>query len=89
MAVSFDAKPLIQTLQEYSGRILRPKSTEAERLLPLARENLALAEARRAADAAKPADAANVATIFDAAITKLAPPPKPAAPADPTTGASQ
>lgn len=89
MAVSFDAKPLIQTLQEYSDRILRPKSTEAERLLPLARENLALAEARRAADAAKPADAANVATIFDAAITKLSPPPKPAAPADPTNGASQ
>lgn len=72
MAVSFSAKPLISTLQEYASRVNSPRANPADRLLPLVRENLVLTEARAAAAAAKPVDK-TLDPIFDAAAKRLQP----------------
>jgi hypothetical protein len=53
MAMHTSAKPLTETLQEYSGRILRGRANPAEQLLPLTRENIRVIEAQRAVDLAK------------------------------------
>lgn len=54
MAMSSSAKPLIETLNEYSGRILNSRVNPAEALLPLVRENLVTLEAQQAADRLDP-----------------------------------
>lgn len=75
MAMYTGAKPLTETLQEYSSRILKPRANPAEQLLPLVRENLLIVEAMNAAEraeveVAEPAEAASAANaVFDAALT--------------------
>jgi hypothetical protein len=78
MAMHTSAEPLIQTLQEYSGRILKSKVNAAGQLLPLVRENVRVVEAERALDrfanqaagAAKP----GLAAIADGAVEAFDPP---------------
>lgn len=79
MAMSSSAKPLIETLNEYSGRILKPQVNPAEQLLPLARETANVLAAEGAVyqeallvagkDASKP----RVAALFDAAAKAFTP----------------
>lgn len=65
MAMSNSAKPLIETLQEYSGRILDTRVDTSAQLLALARENGQVESARRAvADARR--TKAGTADLFSA-----------------------
>jgi hypothetical protein len=50
MAMSSSAKPLIQTLQEFSGRVLAAQPTTSDILLPLVQERLKISEAQRQMD---------------------------------------
>ncbi len=50
MAMHTSAAPLIETLQEYAGRMLKDKANPAEQLLPLVRENTRVVEGERALD---------------------------------------
>jgi hypothetical protein len=73
MAMYTSAKPLTETLQEYSSRVLSPSVNPAEQLLPLVRENLRIVEARNAADRAKfdvPLEEVpqGTAAVFDAVL---------------------
>lgn len=68
MAMSTRAKPLIETLQEYSGRVLNSRVNPADALLPLVRENLVTVQAQQAAERADPSTAA-VDQIFGGALT--------------------
>ncbi|WP_235530475.1 hypothetical protein [Sphingomonas sp. Leaf62] len=52
MAMYTSAKPLTETLTEYSGRIVNGRANPAEQLLPLARETLRIVETQRTLDAA-------------------------------------
>lgn len=70
MAMSSDGSPLISLLQELSGRILTPKVTEAEQLLPLAVERNRLSESRQALEG-QPDSLETANKSIDAAIAKL------------------
>lgn len=48
MAMHTSADPLIDTLQEYAGRLLKDKPNQAEQLLPLVRESFRIVEGQRA-----------------------------------------
>ncbi|MDB5424692.1 MAG: hypothetical protein JWQ29_2108 [Phenylobacterium sp.] len=50
MAMHSSAKPLIETLSEYSNRLLKPRMNPAEQLLPLARETTVIVQTQRALD---------------------------------------
>jgi hypothetical protein len=82
MAMHSSAKPLIETLSEYSGRLLTPQVNPAEQLLPLARETTRIVMTEQAVDrlALKFAESGDskpsVAEIFDAATTAFKPEPK-------------
>lgn len=52
LAMYTSAKPLTETLTEYSGRIVNGRTNPAEQLLPLARETLRIVETQRSLDAA-------------------------------------
>jgi hypothetical protein len=75
MAMHSSAKPLIETLSEYSGRLLKPRMNPAEQLLPLARETTTIVQSQRALDRvstkiAEGGDAPpKVDDVFAAAIT--------------------
>ncbi|HWI86157.1 MAG TPA: hypothetical protein VNT42_07545 [Sphingomonas sp.] len=47
MAMHTSADPLIDTLQEYAGRLLKDKPNQAEQLLPLVRESFRVVEGQR------------------------------------------
>ena len=50
IAMSSNGKPLIGAMKELSGKILQTKSNQAESLLPLVKERLAISEANRTLD---------------------------------------
>ncbi|MGN7161467.1 hypothetical protein [Sphingomonas sp. SAFR-052] len=52
LAMYTSAKPLTETLTEYSGRVVNGRTNPAEQLLPLARETLRIVETQRSLDAA-------------------------------------
>jgi hypothetical protein len=52
MAMSSSGKPLLSVMQELSARILNQKTTESDRLLPLANERIRLLHAQRLVDQA-------------------------------------
>jgi hypothetical protein len=80
LAMHSSAKPLIETLSEYSGRLLRPQVNANDQLLPLARETINIVETQRGvdraalelADGAEAKDAAEaksqLETVFNAAL---------------------
>ncbi|MDB5686931.1 MAG: hypothetical protein JWR77_1520 [Rhizorhabdus sp.] len=80
LAMHTSAKPLIETLQEYSSRVIKGKANPAEQLLPLVRENMRVIEAGRAMDrvALKAAGDSrpSVTEVFDAALLAYQPPEK-------------
>lgn len=79
MAMSSSAKPLIETLNEYSSRILKPQVNPAEQLLPLARETTSVVDAQRAVYAEalmiteKDSTKARISTLFDQAMKAFTP----------------
>lgn len=79
LAMHSSAKPLIETLSEYSGRLLQPQVNPAEQLLPLARETTTIVRTQRALDqvALKAAEATDTKTtladVFDAARQTFTP----------------
>lgn len=76
MAMSSSAKPLIETLQEYSGRMLAGQAGQAEQLLPLTEASLKVANGQRSLlelrVATKPEDL-TVDAVFGAAQLAAAP----------------
>ena len=50
LAMHSSAKPLIDTLSEYSSRLLRPQVNANDQLLPLARETIRIVETQRSVD---------------------------------------
>lgn len=76
MAMSSSAKPLIDTLQEYSGRILQSRVDVSSQLLALAQENLRTEVARRTVSDARVAspDATVIMASAIAAFDGVAPP---------------
>lgn len=82
MAMSTSAKPLIETLNEYAGRILKGQRNPADLLLPLAEETTRIVETRRAVDgvaikmAESPSAPASADEVFAAAIAAFAGEPK-------------
>lgn len=72
MAMNTDGGPLISMLQELSGRVLAPKLSDAEQLLPLATERNRLGTARRELEAS-PADLKAAQDKIKAAIETLQP----------------
>jgi hypothetical protein len=82
MAMSTSAKPLIETLNEYAGRILKGQRNPADLLLPLAEETTRIVETRRAVDgvairmAESPSAAASSDEVFAAAIAAFEREPK-------------
>jgi len=77
LAMHTSAKPLIETLQEYSGRVIRGRVNPAEQLLPLVRENMRVIETDRTLDrlALKGAGETKLGIdeIFDAALATFQP----------------
>jgi hypothetical protein len=78
LAMHTSAEPLIETLSEYSARILQPPVNASEQLLPLVREANRTMEARRALDleaigVAEGDKARTLAGIFDAAVKAFTP----------------
>jgi hypothetical protein len=85
VAMHSSAEPLIDTLNEYSGRLLKPRVNPAEQLLPLARESNLVLKAEAELDqlslrildpgaTTKP----GIGDVFDKAIATFTPPaPKP------------
>lgn len=77
MAMHSSAKPLIETLSEYSSRLLKPRINVSDQLLPLAQETTVVVRTQRVldrvlidsakADATPPA----VGSIFDQAIKEF------------------
>jgi hypothetical protein len=53
IAMSSSGKPLIGAMKELSGKILQTKTNQAEHLLPLVKERLAISEAKRTLDRLK------------------------------------
>jgi len=51
--MSSSGKPLIGAMKELSGKILQTKTNQAESLLPLVKERLAISEANRTLDRLK------------------------------------
>lgn len=76
MAMSSSAKPLIETLQEYSGRMLAGQTGQAEQLLPLTEASLKVANGQRSLlelrAATKPEDL-TIDAVFGAAQLAAAP----------------
>ncbi len=70
MAMTTSAQPLVDTLKEYSDRILNAKASSADVLLPLVREDLRISRAQRLLDRLeqKPPDF-NV--VFEKVILRL------------------
>ena len=78
LAMHTSAEPLIETLSEYSARILQPPVNSSEQLLPLVREANRTMEARRALDleaigVAEDDKTRTLAGIFDAAAKAFTP----------------
>lgn len=79
LAMHSSAKPLIETLSEYSGRLLTPQVNPAEQLLPLAREITTIVRTQRALDgkaleiAEDPEGETTLDEIFDAAAEAFTP----------------
>lgn len=79
MAMHSSAKPLIDTLNEYSGRLLQPQVNPAEQLLPLAREITTIVKTQRALDGAAldlardATDKPDVDAVFDRAAEAFTP----------------
>ena len=77
MAMHTSAKPLIDTLQEYSGRVIRARVNPSEQLLPLVREYMRVVETDRTVDQlaykasgdAKP----TIDEVFDGALATFQP----------------
>lgn len=70
MAMSSSAKPLIETLQEYSGRILNGRVDSSGQLIAFARENALVETARRKVADAR-AGEGTADGIFSAAVADL------------------
>lgn len=70
LAMSSSAKPLIATLQEYSGRVLQARSSAAEQQLPLLQANVRVQAARRAVADAQLAKS-GAGAVFQAALDQL------------------
>ena len=86
LAMHTSAKPLTQTLQEYSGRLLQARVNPAERLLPLTEETLRVVETQRRLDLLAPEAARasagtgggpSIEEVFDAAANAFDPPGRP------------
>jgi len=82
LAMHASAKPLIETLNEYSTRLLKPRANPAEQLLPLARETTTIVQTQRALDRVTAKIVAggdtkpDVDAVFAAATEAFGPEPK-------------
>jgi hypothetical protein len=88
MVMHSSAEPLIETLQEYSGRMIAGQMSRADRLLPLTEASLRVMATERALDGLQGRESYTVEDVFDKALASFRPAKAPAAaPAQKSGGA--
>lgn len=71
LAMSTSGKPLISTMQELAGRVLNNQATDAEKMLPLVREDLRISRALRELDKFSGESPERGAILLGSAISQL------------------